>query len=389
MSDSGDKPHKPTPKKIRDARERGQVAQSKDLTNLASIIVVIVTILLYSHYGLRQISQEFAGILRSIQEDRLDINQLWEFLWQGLAISFQFIGLPVALASFLSLGVNIAQIKGIVISKEFFKLDFNKLNPANNIKSVVSMKNLVKFIKQFSEIVVMSLVAFFIVKVRLQEVVNLYYYPLFESISFILALLSKIFLSLFSIHLVYAALDYVLEQRNLTKQLMMDDSEIKREVKNSEGDPEIKHQRKELHRELTEDDSEGYGLANTSFVLANPTHIAVGVLYQPNKWKLPIITIKAKDNQAQYVFKLAKKHGVPIIRDKWLARKLYALAEIGKFIPSSLTAPVAEVISRNLQDLPHLKDSIEVMKANPEVMAAPLAKRKPAPKFDSQSVKRI
>ena len=84
-----------------------------------------------------------------------------------------------------------------------------------------------------------------------------------------------------------------------------------------------------MHREILEDDSVSETVSSSTLVLANPTHIAIVILYQPKKWKLPIVVVKAKDYNAQKVFGFAKKFEVPIIRDIWLARSLYKLLKLG------------------------------------------------------------
>ena len=179
---------------------------------------------------------------------------------------------------------------------------------------------------------------------------------------------------LLGIYFVFAVLDLVVEKHSTYKQLMMSMDEIKRENKESDGDPEIKSKRKELHRELLEEDNEAFTTYKDSMlVLANPTHIAIVLIYMPHKWRLPMMVYKAKAYEAQQIFQMAKRHKIPIIRDKWVARQMYEIAEINQAIPQSMTKHIAELIAKNLHLRPKIAEDIEMIKKSPRsVTSSPL-----------------
>jgi type III secretion protein U len=356
--DSGQKTEQPTQKKRQDAREKGQVAQSKELTSLSAMATIVACLSFSSNSMLDKLADNFSVVLRSIQLHNFEMSVVYGTLWQSMSVVARIIFMPIILAGVISLLINILQLKGLTLNKEFFKIDLNKLNPMKNFKNIFSVKNFIKFLKQFVEITAMAIVSFSIVKHSFSDLLIGYNIGLLNFTALCGWLIVKLFSVLFLMHLAFAIFDFVMEKRNLTKQLMMSKEDMKQEHKNSEGDPEVKQQRKELHRELLEDDSMSETISSSTLVLANPTHIAVVLLYHPKRWKLPIVVVKAKGPNAEQVFKLANKSAVPIIRDIWLARSLYKLAKVGQYIPSTYVKHVADIFNKNLELFPVLEAEI-------------------------------
>lgn len=358
--ESSEKTEQPTHKKIQDAREKGQVAQSKELTSLVAVVVLCATIVIIGDKIFNNVSGVYQAIFNLISK-QIKYNELVGHLMQMLKSTIEIVLIPVLLSAIISLFVNFIQIKGVVFNKEFLKFDIKRLNPVDNFKNIYGIKNLIKFVRMMVEVLVITATVIVIILHELNNIVSIYQYDIKNIAIFIGMVISKILASVFLIMLIFAVIDLILEKRNLTKQLMMSLSELKQEYKNTDGDPEVKSRRKELHREILEDDDMGYGLSNASLILANPTHIAIVILYQPKRFKLPIILAKAKGETAQKIFSYARKHDILIIRDKWLARQLYSMADAGRYVPKSLLACVADVIGRNLHLLPKVAFEISLV----------------------------
>ena len=366
MSAGGDesKTEQPTSKKIRDAREKGQVAQSKELTMASSIISILLCLGIGYRYGIQLFTNNVQAIMHQIATDRLYWHSIKEECINSIQLAIKIVALPIMLGTVISLLVNILQTSGFVISKEAFKFDITKLNPVSNFQSIFSKKTFIKFFKNIAEISTMTVITTSIFRKSLVEIVNVYYYSLPNIIFFWVVVIAKIFIILLSVHVIFAIMDFILEKRSLNKQLMMSLQEIKDEDKNTNGNPEIKHKRRELHQELLEDDGYDGLLSNASLVLSNPTHIAIVIMYKPSRFKFPILLCKANGGKAQQIFRGAKRKNIPIIRDIWLARQLYALAEVGKFIPISLLKPLADIIGKNIHLIKGLTKEIELMKSS-------------------------
>lgn len=360
--DSADKTEQPTPKKLRDAKEEGQVSQSRELTSIASIIVVTVAFALNYESNFRNLSNNAISIFGNLKLLQDSPSLTISYFMQDLGMAVRIFLLPIVLAAIASLFVSIGQIGGITIKKDGIKFDIAKLNPVENAKNTFSKKNVVKFIRQFFELFVMTVIAYYICSRALQDILLIPYIALNSIIALMCLFLFKIFALLFAIHIIFSIFDFVLEKKNLKKQLMMSLRDIKQENKDSEGNPEIKDKRKELHREFLEDDNAFGGFVGSGMLFVNPTHIAVFVIFVPNKLKLPAIILIETDEKAMSLIRSANEVGVPVIRDIWLARKLYDLGKVNSYVPGSILSYVADYFSKNLKLLPSVVKAIKALK---------------------------
>lgn len=144
-------------------------------------------------------------------------------------------------------------------------------------------------------------------------------------------------------YIIVGAFDFAFQRFNHTKQLMMTKDEVKREHKDSEGNPEIKGKRKQLHQEMMQS-----GIAEntrkSSVVVTNPTHVAVALYYQKDETPLPMVMAKGEDLLAKRIMRIAEEEGIPIMRNVPLARALNERVEVEQYVPSDLLEPVAEVL---------------------------------------------
>lgn len=363
--DSGEKTEQPTEKKKKDAKEEGQTAQSKELTAIFSIIVITLTLWFNYRYSLRLLSTSSVNIFSNFKISQDSEYYVIAYLWNILSIGAKIFLLPIILAAIASFFVSVAQIGGIVIKKDGLTVDIKKLNPIENFKNTFAKKNFIKFLRQFLEVFIMVIIAYYISKSAISYIIMFPYVSLPNIISLMGLFLFKLFAVLFGIHIVFSIIDYILEKINLNKQLMMSLHDIKQEYKETDGNPEIKQKRKELHRELFESGDLLNGFAGSGIVFANPTHIAVFVIFVPNKLKLPAIILMKTDEEAIELIKYAEEVDVPVIRDVWLARKLYDIGKINSYVPASVLSYVADAFSKNMKLLPTVANAIKSMKVAP------------------------
>lgn len=361
--DSGEKTEQPTQKKEKDAKEEGQTAQSKELTAIAAIIVITLTFGLNYKYNLRIIADSSVAIFDNFATSEDSQYYVIANLFHILSIGVKIFLFPIVLAAAVSFFVSVGQIGGIVIKKDGIKFDIAKLNPIENFKNTFSKKNFIKFIRQFFEVFVMVIVAWFMSKYTVPYILMFPYITLPNIVSLMAFFLCKLFAVLFAIHIVFSIIDYVLEKINLKKQLMMSLHDIKEEQKETDGNPEIKQKRRELHRELLEDGDAFGGFVGSGIVFANPTHIAIFVIFIPGKLKLPAIILIETDEKAMDLIRLAEKLKVPVVRDVWLTRKLYEIGKINSYVPASVLTFVADAFSKNMKLLPGVVSAIKSMKA--------------------------
>ena len=334
---SGEKTEQPTPKKLRDARKKGQVAKSKEISSTAGIIAVVTIIWALSDWYV-QMFQEL--LLYPAEFYEMEFRDALKSISLGLLSKALLMIAPLVVASaFAAVAGNVVQF-GILLAFEPIKPDIKKINPVQGAKKIFSIKNVVELVKSIIKILFLSLVVYFVIKGSLNELMNLPYCGTNCILPVLGSLMKKLMLFAIIAFMIISVLDFMFEKYQFTKEQKMTKDEVKREYKEMEGNPEIKGKRKELHRELLNSED---NVQQSDVVIKNPTHIAVGLHYNKAKTPLPMVTCLGKRNQAQFIIKAAERHGIPVMENVPLAHALFSQTEVFDYIPSELISPVAEV----------------------------------------------
>ena len=335
-----EKTEQPTAKKLRDARKKGQVANSKDVTSTALLIVI------FSYFGIRHetISQALLEVTvapaRFFQESFGEACQHTALacLWATVQVL-----LPLMMLVFLTgIFANCLQF-GLLFSPEAIKPDFNKLNPISKLKQIFSLKNCIEFLKSSFKILFLSTLLYFVIRNTLDPLLKTPFLSVPDFTNLMFPILKRFVMNVAFAYGLVAFFDFIFQRYNHKKQLMMTKDEVKREFKEQEGDPTIKGKRKQLHRELLQ----GGPIQKTkraSALIVNPTHYAIAIYYNELVTPLPFVLAKGVDFQAQQMKKVAAEYHIPILEDIPLAHALYDLAEEGHYIPRELIEPIAKVI---------------------------------------------
>jgi type III secretion protein U len=251
----------------------------------------------------------------------------------------------VLAAGFIS---NFFQV-GVLFAFESIKPDLKKVSPGQGIKKIISIKNLIEFIKSIVKIAFLGILVTLVIMGGIgtmlltpmcgMDCVN----QAFGS------LLKQIAIYTIVAFLIIAFADFVFQRFQYTKSLKMTKDEVKREYKESEGDPIVKGQRKQLAQEFAMSDTRKQ-VGRASAVVVNPTHLAVAIRYDPETTALPLVVAKGRMLRAQAIRVEAERAGVPIFRNVPLARQLFADVAEGDYVPDELFDVVAEIlawVSRN------------------------------------------
>lgn len=338
-----EKTEKATPKKKQDARKKGQVAKSTDLTNAIVLLFTFSFLLIYGGYAASRLLQLVRKglsdlLLWNVTEDSIPL------LFVNLFKESVFIAAPIILVTFFAaLVTNIAQV-GFLISAESIKFDLKKLNPLEGAKRIFSGRTVVELIKSLLKVFVFSWVAGILFWQQKGTLLKLSEMEPLMVVSFISSLFIKIGITMSGVYLLIAAADLFYQRFDHAKKLRMSKQDIKDEHKKTEGDPLIKHKIKEKQRQMSmarmmQD------VPKAQVVVTNPTHYAVAIAYEAGEMKVPIIVAKGTDFMAQKIKEVAKEHKVVIMENKPLARALYASVEIGQEVPEELFKAVAEVLA--------------------------------------------
>jgi type III secretion protein U len=335
---SGDKNEKPTDKKIEDARDKGQIAVSRDLAKvfmLAAVSELAIgaeplwrnALTALFDLSVRQIGQPFG---HSLDEVMLAAGTLLLIVFGALFV----LCVPVAFMSYWG------QF-GVLIAPESLAPTIEKINPVNGIKQMFSMKKVGELALALIKAVILGLVIYLLVREQLPAILQFAGGAPKDIYFGFIQLLRSVLHSVIIVCLALGLIDYAIQKHFLIKSLKMDMEEIKREYKESEGDPMVKAIRKSLARQWANDPVAQTRDANA--VVVNPTHFAVAMFYDPAQTPVPMVVAKGKDAMAQAMIAEARLHGIPVIRHVWLARILYATGKPDHFVPKSSYEPVAHV----------------------------------------------
>ncbi len=343
---NGDKTEEPTPKKLEDARKKGQVARSTDVTTALSLLVFFAMLKVMVGYIGDRFMGGFNDVYRHISDyAKEDFTNPFSMAIIGDGVKKILItGLPFYL---VILAVTVISILAQVrwkISTEPMKPKFDKFNPVSGIKRLFSKDKIVELIKSVAKLLVLTSVVYSFLKDRWAVVLNMYSYTLPQAIEIIGDIIINIGIRISGFFMVIAAADFAYQKFKFHNDMKMTKQEVKDEFKNSEGDPKVKSQQRARmqqasRRRMMQE------LPNADVVITNPTHLAVAILYDKASHEAPVVIAKGADYLAQKIKDVANENSIEIVENKPLARMLYHNVDIGAEIPPELYQMVAEVLA--------------------------------------------
>jgi type III secretion protein U len=339
-SSSGEKTEQPTPKKLRDSRKKGQVARSQEVVSASSLFAVICY--LWLNWG--GITNHLVEMIDQISEVAASSGSMSDFGAIRLAgRTTVIILLPVLAVVFVAgFFANYVQF-GSLFAIENIKPKLENISPAKGLKRIFSKKQLVETLKSIVKIAFLSTLLLIVMRSSIGPAINAVSCGFPCVVEITVDMLEWMILYSALAFILIALLDFVFQRHSHTKSLMMTKEEVKREFKESEGDPIVKGQRRQIAQELVMNES-GTSARRASAVVVNPTKLAIAIEYQAEKTKLPKVTAKGRNLHALFIRTEAEKAGVPIFLNIPLARSLYSDVEVDGFIPDELFKPVAEIL---------------------------------------------
>ncbi|MDR1436065.1 MAG: type III secretion system export apparatus subunit SctU [Puniceicoccales bacterium] len=337
---SEEKTEMPTPKRLRDARKKGQVAYSRDFTSTVLLVGV------FAYIGLNWTNlivrlKEFITFPIRFFGDRFP--QAANAVIDGCMGELIGLVLPlIGIVAFFAVAGGFLQV-GAMFSIEPIKPDIKKLNPIEKFKQIFSKKNFIEFLKSFLKVTFLGILIYKLIKSELGTLILLPYAGVEGLMAAIGPIMKRFAYLVIFAYAVVAAADVFLQRRDFTKKMMMSKSEIKREYKEMEGSPEIKGRRRQLHQELI-NEAPAQRTQRANALITNPTHLAIAILYDDIVTPLPVVLAKGEGRLAEEMMTIARNGGIPIMRNVPLAHALMNSAAVLEYIPSDLIEPVAEVL---------------------------------------------
>ena len=333
----------PTPKRLKEARDKGQVPRSRELNTMAITLCAALAVYLFGESMMFNIAQLMADGLSLSRGDVVDTSRLLFPLEAATSAALQLLAPWLVLLSAVALLAPLA-LGGWSFSLEAMKFKGERINPIAGMKRLFSMRGLVEMLKAVAKFAFVGGIAILVLQWEAREFFALGRKPILEALAHSGWLISISFL-LFSIGLiVIAAVDVPFQIWDHMKKLRMTRHEIKEEGKETEGRPEVRGRMRSLQQEVAnrrmmED------IPIASVVVTNPTHFAVALRYEADEMDAPKVVAKGADHLAARIREVAQEHGVPIFEAPPLARALYDTSKVGDEIDEQLYVGVAQVLT--------------------------------------------
>lgn len=337
---SGEKTEEPTQKKLDDAKKKGQNAKSQDVNAAASLVGLLICLMTTGQAMFDQLSK---SVLLALEQGMLVRTnaELFPVMTELLKSGFWAILPLVAVSVAIGFVASFGQV-GINITFEPLSPKFDKLNPAEGLKKLFSMRSIIEFLKMLAKAVALGLVMWVLIVDLIPLLVGATYFDpagvgvlAWKSIIKLLAASCVVFV-------VIGPVDYGVQKWLFMRDQKMSKDEIKREYKESDGDPQLKGQRKQLAHEMATSPPEKR-VPGSTVVVTNPTHYAVALRYVPGETPLPIIVAKGMNAEAMRIRAIAEQARVPIVGNPPLARALHKL-NLDDPVPEELFEAVAGVL---------------------------------------------
>jgi flagellar biosynthetic protein FlhB len=345
-SEGGDKTEEPTSKKLSDARNEGQVAQSKELITASGLATFFIVLKLFAGYMGKNFIDTFLKAFNNLDKfsrEEFTLTTVGSIL-SDMIISIIIICIPIfATTVTISFVVVLFQVKWKISTKSL-KPKFNKINPVNGFKKIISKDKIVELAIEVIKIGIISYVAYSTLKDEWKTLFILYDMKLEQAILLTGNLVINLGLKISMIFLIIGFGDLVYQKLKFKKDMRMTKQEVKDEFKNSEGDPLVKSKIRAKMREVSQRRMM-QALPQADVVITNPTHLAAAVKYDKTTSEAPILIAKGADFVAQKIKEIAKENNIEIVENKPLARMLYYNVEIGDEIPPELYQMTAEVLA--------------------------------------------
>ncbi|WP_153557701.1 flagellar biosynthesis protein FlhB [Roseimaritima sediminicola] len=343
MADSaGEKKHSASEQRRRKAREDGQVVKSQDLTSAAMLMAAVLALYWFGRETVDKLAANLVQTLSGGPALAVTPHEATSNL-TAIALRLGWIVMPLLLVMFVAgIVINITQV-GLLLSTKKLMPQFSHINPFAGLKRMFSLQGVMRLGFGIFKILVIACIAVFsimrqqdailgIAAMDMPMVAKTLFDCLFDTSLWIAAAL-----------LLLALLEYAYQWWKHEEDLKMTDQEVRDEMKESEGDPQMKARRRQIQRQLAMQQVASE-VPGADVVVTNPTELAIAIKYDPAEMAAPQVVAKGAGTVAQKIRRLALEHGVPIVERKPLAQVLYKTVDVGGSIPLEQYQAVAEVL---------------------------------------------
>ena len=338
-----DRTEEATPFKLKEAKNRGQVAKSLEVNSWFVMASFLLVLYIWGNSMVRDLSSVSRSVFAQASGLNYSPNELLNWLGHVFIAVINIFAPFFIILITVSVLMNLAQT-GPVFSLHPLKPSFDKINPVNGLKRIFSLKTVYETIKSLIKLALLSAIVYlFIVGIlpKMLSFVNVYpdAYPFL-----FLREIEDLLVRLVVILLIIALIDLIYSRREFSGKMRMSRREIKDEVKRREGDPQVRAKLKELQREASKRAQSVKRVPEADVLITNPTHKAIAIKYERSSMTAPQVIAKGAGDLALAMRQMAKRNNVPIIENKPLARALFEKAELDREIPAIFFAEIARLL---------------------------------------------
>ncbi|MBS9818857.1 flagellar biosynthesis protein FlhB [Vibrio alginolyticus] len=342
-SDGQERTEEATPRRLQQAREKGQVARSKELASASVLIVGAISLMWFGEALARSLFSIMSRLFDLQREEIFDTAKLFDIALG--AMSDLLFPLFLVLATlFTAAMIGAAGVGGISFSAQAAMPKLSKMNPLSGLKRMVGMQSWVELIKSILKVVLVTGVAIYLIQASQADLIQLsmdvYPQNIFHALDILLNFILLISCSL----LIVVAIDIPFQIWQHADQLKMTKQEVKDEYKETEGKPEVKGRIRMLQREAAQRRMMA-DVPQADVIVTNPEHFSVALRYKQKTDRAPVVIAKGTDHMAMKIREVAREHDITIVPAPPLARALYHTTELEQEIPDGLFTAVAQVLA--------------------------------------------
>ncbi|MDA8746172.1 flagellar biosynthesis protein FlhB [Rubripirellula amarantea] len=343
MSDSsGDKKHLPTDKRRRQAREDGNIVKSQDLMSAAMLLSGLATLWTFGPPACEKIASMMVDALSTTSIESISPSDATNWLLRDAA-KLAAIAVPLLFAMFIAgILVNLTQT-GFLLSTKKIMPKLSNISPLAGAKRILSIQGVVKLGFGIFKVLIIAAVAYAALRRYSPQIMGLAGLSIPQIASLMFSSLMGTCVWIGGALFVLALLEYAFQKWKHEQDLMMSDQEIRDEMKESEGDPQMAAKRKHIQRQMMMQRAQSE-VPNADVVVSNPTELAIAIKYDPTSMPAPVVLAKGAGVLAQKIRRIALENGIPVVERKPLAQVLYKTVDVGDIIPTEQYQAVAEVL---------------------------------------------
>jgi flagellar biosynthetic protein FlhB len=340
--DSASRTEEATPRKLEQAREKGDVVKTMELPQVASLAATAAVMAALGGWLCRDMALKLLPFVAHPEAIRLDGQGGIEVARHALAAALPAL-LIVVLASGAAGAAGHLLQTGLMFTPDKLKPELSKLSPLKGLKRIFGLDGLIQFAKSLVKLALTAAVAWWVLKPHLSQLERLAAMDPAAILPFMADILRRLVFAILGLTLIIAGADWFIQRQRFMARMRMSKEEVKEEYRNTEGDPHVKARQKQIRAERARRRMM-QAVPKATLVVMNPTHYAVALRYEQGEDEAPVCVAKGLDHLALKIRAVAEEAKVPVIEDPPLARALYAAVEIDEMIPPAHYEAVAKII---------------------------------------------